>query len=107
MQEPGYIHTFEEREQERLVAQARFLEPHVFGAMDFSGCREVLEIGCGVGAEIEILLRRFPAARVTGIDHSEVQLARARNFLREAMASGRARLEQGSAYHLQIGRAHV
>ena len=96
----GYIHTFAPAEQERLRTQAEFLEPHIFPTIDFSACREVLEIGCGVGAEMEILLRRFPEARVTGVDFSAAQLERAREFLRAPLATGSARLQQGSAYQL-------
>ncbi len=100
MQGAGYIHTFDPAEQERLRTQAEFLEPHIFPTIDFSACREVLEVGCGVGAEMEILLRRFPQARVTGVDFSAAQLARAREFLREPLAAGRARLQRGSAQQL-------
>lgn len=100
MEGTGYIHTFEPEEQERLRTQAEFLEPFIFPTIDFAGCREVLEVGCGVGAEMEIILRRFPDLRVTGVDFSAAQLARARLWLAEYLKTGRARLEQGSAYQL-------
>ena len=100
MADAGYIHTFAPAEQDRLVAQAEFLEPYFFPTMDFSACRDVLEVGCGVGAEMEILLRRFPALRVTGVDFSAAQLERARGYLHARLSAGRARLQQGSAYEL-------
>ena len=100
MADTGYIHTFAPAEQDRLVAQAEFLEPYIFPTMDFSACRDVLEVGCGVGAEMEILLRRFPSLRVTGVDFSAAQLTRARGYLHARLAAGRARLQQGSAYEL-------
>lgn len=96
----GYIHTFSAEEQARLVAQAAFLEPYIFPTIDFSGCARVLEVGCGVGAELQILRRRFPHARLTGLDFSETQLAKAREGLRAELAAGTVELRQGSAYEL-------
>ena len=96
----GYIHTFSAEEQARLVAQAAFLEPYIFPTIDFSGCARVLEVGCGVGAELQILRRRFPHARLTGLDFSETQLAKAREVLHAELAAGAVELRQGSAYEL-------
>ncbi len=96
----GYIHTFSPEEQARLVAQATFLEPYIFPTIDFSGCANVLEVGCGVGAELQILHRRFPQTHLTGLDFSEAQLAKARELLRVELTSGTMELHQGSAYEL-------
>ena len=96
----GYIHTFSAAEQARLVAQAAFLEPYIFPSINFTGCAQVLEVGCGVGAELQILRRRFPPARLTGLDSSESQLAKARELLRAELASGSVAIRQGSAYEL-------
>jgi len=96
----GYIHTFSAEEQARLVAQAAFLEPYIFPTIDFSGCARVLEVGCGVGAELQILHRRFPRVRLTGLDFSDSQLAKARELLRAELAVGAVELRQGSAYEL-------
>jgi SAM-dependent methyltransferase len=65
----------------------------------------VLEIGCGVGAQMCILARRWPFARLIGVDRSESQLARARAVLRDLIASGRAelRLAPGDALPLANG----
>lgn len=96
----GYIHTFSAEEQARLVAQAAFLEPYIFPTIDFSGCARVLEVGCGVGAELQILHRRFPQLHLTGLDFSEAQLAKALDLLRAELAAGAVELHQGSAYEL-------
>ena len=96
----GYIHTFSAEEQARLVAQAAFLEPYIFPTIDFSGCARVLEIGCGVGAELQILHRRFPQAHLTGLDFSASQLAKARELLHAELAGGAVELRHGSAYEL-------
>ncbi len=96
----GYIHSFAPAEQQRLVEQAEFLVPWVHRQVDFAGCRRVLEVGCGVGAQMRILARRFPAVRFTGLDAAPEQLARARTLLGAELASGRVELAQGSAYAL-------
>jgi len=101
----GYIHTFSAGEQARLVAQAAFLEPYIFSTIDFSGCARVLEVGCGVGAELQILHRRFPQARLTGLDFAEAQLAKARELLRAELAAGAVELRPGSAYELPFADA--
>jgi len=78
---PTYLHGFSPTEQERLTTQARLLEPTIFGRIDYTGVRRLLEVGSGVGAQTEILLRRFPELHVTGVDLSEAQLATARRNL--------------------------
>ncbi|MEQ2009039.1 MAG: class I SAM-dependent methyltransferase [Limisphaerales bacterium] len=101
----GYIHTFSAEEQARLVAQAEFLEPYFFPNIDFSGCERVLEVGCGVGAELQILRRRYPQAHLTGLDFSESQLAKARELLHAELAVGALELHHGSAYELPFAGA--
>lgn len=76
-----YIHGFSDREQQRLREQARFTEYEIYKDLDFSHVSRLLEVGCGVGAQSEILLRRFPDLHLTGIDFSEPQLAAARSNL--------------------------
>lgn len=101
----GYIHTFSAEEQARLVAQAEFLEPYIFPTIDLTSCDRVLEIGCGVGAELQILHRRFPRAQLTGVDFAPAQLAKARELLREELAAGAVQLQAGSAYQLPFADA--
>ncbi|MEN9574277.1 MAG: hypothetical protein RL514_2132 [Verrucomicrobiota bacterium] len=101
----GYIHTFSAEEQARLVAQAAFLEPYIFPTIDFSGCARVLEVGCGVGAELQILRRRFPQLQLTGLDFSEAQLAKARELLHAELAAGAVQLQHGSAHELPFADA--
>ena len=42
---------------------------------------EIADLGCGPGNSTELLVRRFPAATVTGIDTSDAMLASARERL--------------------------
>jgi ubiquinone/menaquinone biosynthesis C-methylase UbiE len=95
-----YIHSFDPVEQARLIRQGRVLEPYIQRHVDFSGCASVLEVGCGVGAQLHVLMQRFPQVRFTGIDRSEVQLAHARQFLAEDIMAGRVELLEASAYQL-------
>ncbi len=46
--------------------------------------RHVVDLGCGPGNSTELLVQRFPEARVTGIDNSEAMLAAARQQLPQA-----------------------
>jgi len=97
---PGYIHSFSQTEQQRLVRQGVFLEPYVFPSIDYSGCRNVLEVGCGVGAQVAVLLRRWPELTVTGVDRVGVQLQQAREFLAPEITAGRVRLTRGEGTRL-------
>ncbi len=77
----GYLHGFTAEERDRLYRQARFLEYKVHENLPFRRRRKLLEVGCGVGAQTEILLRRFPELHVTGVDSSPDNLASARDYL--------------------------
>lgn len=92
----GYIHTFTPAEQDRLIAQAEFLARYHHAGIDLSGCRDVLEIGCGVGAQLRLLAERWPTTQLTGVDRSESQLQRARSVLAAQLNDGRITLKQAS-----------
>ena len=94
----GYLHGFTHHEQDRLYHQAAFLADAVHDRLPFRRSRDLLEVGCGVGAQTEILLRHFPQLRVTGVDRSADNLQRARAHLRRSpVAKGRFELRQGVA----------
>lgn len=76
-----YLHGFSKDEQDRLRTQARFAEHNVYKNIDLSRIRNLLEVGCGVGAQTEILLRRFSELAITGIDLNAKQLESAHNYL--------------------------
>jgi ubiquinone/menaquinone biosynthesis C-methylase UbiE len=69
-----YLHGFSRTEQARLVKQARIAETTIFRNIDYSGAKRLLEVGSGVGAQTEILLRRFPELHATCIDLNQAQL---------------------------------
>jgi ubiquinone/menaquinone biosynthesis C-methylase UbiE len=77
----GYLHGYSPTERDRLHRQARFLEPMVHDRLPFRRRRKLLEVGSGVGAQTEILLRHFPELHVTGVEINDEQLAEANRFL--------------------------
>jgi SAM-dependent methyltransferase len=96
----GYIHTFTPKEQQRLIHQAEHLIPWIHSRMDYSACSHVLEVGCGVGAQLRILARRFPRTRFTGVDHSPEQIDQARILMADELSTGQVTLLEASAYAL-------
>ena len=96
-----YLHGFSPIEQARLRAQARFAEHTIYKNVNFSSNKKILEVGCGVGAQSEILLRRFPDIHLTGIDLSDKQLAAAKESLSKlSYAEKRYELRQMNAENL-------
>ncbi len=90
--EAGYVHGYTPEEQQRLVDQSLYLEPWVFERIDLADARRVIEVGCGVGAQLKILARRFPGAHWTGVDRSATQLDAARSVLKDEVHAGRVDL---------------
>lgn len=96
-----YLHGFSETEQARLVKQARMAEPVVFRDIDYAGARRLLEVGSGVGAQTEILLRRFPDLHVTCVDLNTAQIEAARaNLGARPWLDGRYAIQQADATDL-------
>lgn len=79
MNEPElYIHGFSEAEQKRLIEQNEVLAPYIYAKSDYSAVKHLVEIGCGVGAQMMTLLNRYPHLNITGLESSPKQLARAK-----------------------------
>ncbi len=98
-----YLHGFSKTEQERLKKQADFIEPQVYKNIDFEEVTDLLEVGCGVGAQSNILLRRFPKIKLTGIDFNKDQLAAAKKLLSTSPhAKGRYTLHQMDAQDMSF-----
>lgn len=98
-----YLHGFTKKEQDRLYFQSQFLKEQVFRYVDFHGCKNILEIGCGVGAQTEILLEKFPHAEITAVDASEKQLERARERFKKHPQKKQVRFLKGDAKNLDLG----
>ena len=99
-----YIHGFDAKEQERLRRQAQFAEHSIYSGIDFSPLKSLLEVGCGVGAQSEILLRRYPNIQTLEcIDNNTRQLDTCRESLAKIpWAKGRYRIQEMDASHLEF-----
>jgi cyclopropane fatty-acyl-phospholipid synthase-like methyltransferase len=86
----GYVHGYQSRENERLQDQAETLADLLHGDTAYPPGSEVLEAGCGVGAQSVILGRRSPAARITSMDISSASIAAAK---RRVEAAGLSNVE--------------
>ena len=99
----GYLHGFTPQEQERLYRQARFVEHRVHERLPFRRSKRLIEVGSGVGAQTEILLRHFPDLHITGVDRSETNLEQARRHLAKLpWADGRYELVPTDASRLEF-----
>lgn len=88
----GYIHGRSAVEQARLWAQAEVLAPALFDGLRLRGDEHLLELGCGVGAELRQLHRRHPALHLTGIDRDLAQIAAANAHLATLRSAERVHL---------------
>jgi ubiquinone/menaquinone biosynthesis C-methylase UbiE len=101
--ETGYLHGYTDSERERLHRQARFLEPAVHDRLPFRRRRRLIEVGAGVGAQTEILLRHFPELHVTGVEINDAQIVEARRFLATVpWATGRYDVVKGDVMRLDF-----
>jgi SAM-dependent methyltransferase len=74
-----YVHGYSDRERERLLEQASTLSELLHEDTRYPAGSEVLEAGCGVGAQTVLLARNSPAARFTSVDLSLASLDLARD----------------------------
>jgi ubiquinone/menaquinone biosynthesis C-methylase UbiE len=94
----GYLHGFSDEEADRLIRQARILEHRIHGQLPFKNCRNLLEVGCGVGAQTQILLRDFPDLHVTGLDASTKNLDAAMRVInQQSLNAKRVQFVSGDA----------
>ncbi|HYC77983.1 MAG TPA: methyltransferase domain-containing protein [Planctomycetota bacterium] len=101
----GYLHGYSAEERDRLRRQARVLEPMVHDRLPFGRRRRLVEIGSGVGAQTEILLRHFPELHVVCVERDGGQLAEAKRFLATVpWAKGRYETAQQDASRLSFER---
>ena len=97
---PSYLHGYTKEEQDRLYWQARLLAPSIYENIDYTKTHQLLEVGSGVGAQTEILLERFAHLKITCLDASKEQVARAQERLKNQIKAGQVTVTQGDALHL-------
>jgi len=79
MSNGDYVHGYSEREHQRLLDQAGSLVELLHSDTAFPAGSEVLEAGCGVGAQTVTVAAGSPGARFLSIDISPVSLAAAKD----------------------------
>jgi ubiquinone/menaquinone biosynthesis C-methylase UbiE len=100
VRQKDYIHGFGRVEEQRLRDQAATLAPVVFSGVRLPERGALLEIGCGVGAELDLIGRRFPRISLFGVDLSDSHIDAAARHL-----AGRARLVQANGAVLPFADA--
>lgn len=60
----------------------------------------ILDIGCGGGANIKALLEKCPRGKVTGIDYSEISVEKSQKTNEAAVKEGRCEIMQGDVMEL-------
>ncbi len=75
----GYIHGFGSEEEQRLWDQAEILSGAVFAHMELPDRGRLLELGCGVGAELAQVERRYPDLKLFGAELSPSHARAARH----------------------------
>lgn len=83
----NYIHGYDSRENERLLAQAWSVADLLHADTRYPPHSLVLEVGCGTGAQTVSLARNSPDAHFVCVDHSATSLALARNRLASSRAT--------------------
>ncbi|MCR5328238.1 MAG: class I SAM-dependent methyltransferase, partial [Saccharofermentans sp.] len=62
----------------------------------------VLEVGCGGGRNAGELAKRYPSAKVTAIDYSDVSVTKATDYNKAVIEAGRMRVKRGDVSNLQL-----
>lgn len=73
-----YVHGYDAAAGIRLADQANALAALLHTGTEYRAGDRVLEAGCGVGSQTEILAARSPATAFTSVDINEASLAEAR-----------------------------
>ena len=63
---------------------------------------EIVDIGCGGGRNAGELLKRYPSARVTAIDYSDVSVNKASTYNADAIKEGRCEVMQDDVSALSL-----
>ena len=97
--EKNYVHGYAARESERLIDQATTLAEILHSDTVYPAGSNVLEAGCGVGAQTIILARNSPNAKFTAVDVSKESL-RAANERVSSQGFTNVTFHQSDIFHL-------
>jgi len=85
---------------EKMVQQHRTETLWSIKQMEIQQCEKILEIGCGAGFAMKLLLEQSSVIQVVGLDISQSVLRSASIRNRSQIKRGRARLVQGNVIQL-------
>jgi ubiquinone/menaquinone biosynthesis C-methylase UbiE len=94
-----YVHGYDQRENIRLQDQASTLVELLHSDTSYQSGSQVLEAGCGVGAQTITLARNSPHAHITSIDISESSVAEAKKKI-EGEGFTNVSFQQGDIFNL-------
>ncbi len=100
----GYVHGYSECEARRLQDQASTLAELLHHDTLFAPGDQVLEVGCGVGAQTAFIAPRNPGARIVSIELSAESLRAARERAGQLGLSN-VRFVQADVFRLPFGPA--
>ena len=63
---------------------------------------EAVDLGCGGGRNAGELLKKYPGAHVTAVDYSDLSVAKAKEYNKDSIASGRCTVLQGDVSNLHL-----
>ncbi|MEO1258702.1 MAG: methyltransferase domain-containing protein [Bacteroidota bacterium] len=69
-----YIHGYSKKESQRLMDQANTVADYLHYDSLWENGAKILEVGCGVGAQTEIIAQKNPGTKITSIDISQNSL---------------------------------
>jgi len=94
-----YVHGYDSRENMRLQDQASTLIELLHSDTSYPEGSQVLEAGCGVGAQTITLASNSPHAHITSIDISESSVAKAKKKIEKAGFTN-VSFQQGDIFNL-------
>ena len=68
--------------------------------------KEIVEIGCGGGRNAGELLKKYPEAKVTAIDYSEISVGKSMEYNKDMINAGRCIVKQGDVSNLDLQQEH-
>ncbi|MEM9921892.1 MAG: methyltransferase domain-containing protein [Bacteroidota bacterium] len=77
-----YVHGYSEREAKRLIDQATTVADFLHYDSVWDKGSQILEIGCGVGAQTAIIAMKNPESHITAIDISKESVEKAREEIK-------------------------
>lgn len=88
---------------DRMNLSHQYLRDFALPKLKFREGMKILDLGCGGGATIADMRRYAPDAEIDGIDYSEISVAKAQRFNKEAVESGKTRIVRGDVAALPMG----